>query len=229
MEISEEFFSFVSALLVLYVGNHLLDEERRNRRIRALYQALYEELKEIRNAYNEEVGVFWKALEEEGEVKVFPVNLSLTQDYLAVYHSNANLIGEIPSSKLRRKIVKTYTSLKVLIDYYKQNNGLLDQLEKEKKELVNQPVLEALIDYYKQDNKILYEHEKRESTKKTVEYDPTVLDFTKRLQERHHRFERSLKKLIKTLKKELSKFNYENPVRTISILRSSSLTTLQLL
>ncbi len=198
MEISKEFFSFVSALLVLYVGNHLLDEERRNRRIRALYQALYEELKEIRNAYDEEVEVFWKALEEEGEVKVFPVNLSLTQDYLAVYHSNANLIGEIPSSKLRRKIVKTYTSLK------------------------------ALIDYYKQDNKILYEHEKRESTKKTVEYDPTVLDFTKRLQERHHRFERSLKKLIKTLKKELSKFNYEDPVRTISILRSPSLTKQQL-
>lgn len=189
MEINNYFLSFASAVLALYIANHVLDKERQNRRIKALYQALYEELKEIGNAYDEEVGIFWKALEEERGVKVFLVNLSLTQDYLAVYHSNANLIGQIPNSKLRRKIVKTYTLLKVLIDYYKQNNRMLDELE---------PI------------------------EGTVEYDPNVLDFTQRLQERHHRFERSLKKLIKMLKKELSKFNYENPTRTISILRSST-------
>ena len=56
-----------------------------------------------------------------------------------------------------------YTSLKVLIDYYKQNNRMLDELE---------PI------------------------EGTVEYDPNVLDFTQRLQERHHRFERSLKRVV---------------------------------
>ena len=42
--------------------------------------------------------------------------MSLTQDYFTIYHSNANLIGQVPNSKLRRRIVKIYTSLKVLID-----------------------------------------------------------------------------------------------------------------
>ena len=196
---SEYFLSFVSGALVsalgLYLAHSELDRGRQEKKIKGLHQALYEELKEIRNVYDEEVGVFWKEFKKNGGGEIFPVNLSLTQDYFTVYHSNANLIGQIPNSKLRRRIVKTYTSLKVLIDYYKQNNRVLDELEK------------------------------RESTEKTVECDPDILDFTKRLHKRHRRFKRLQKKLLKMLEKELSKPSYENPAQTISNLRSSSLTT----
>ena len=171
--------ALVSAL-GLYLAHRELDKARQKEEIKGFYQALYEELKEIRNAYNRDVKIHWKSVGKNGE-QLFWSNISLTQDYSAIYHSNANLIGQIPNSKLRRRIVKTYTSLKVLIDYYKQSNKMLDEYKR----------------YYG----------KSESAKETVEYWGALVNFTQLLQKRHHRFVRLNKMLLKTLKKELSKPN----------------------
>ena len=189
------FLSFASGAVTLYVAHLALDQARQEKRLKALYQALYEELKEIWNSYNEEVEANWEEF-EKNETQIFPFSLSLTQDYFIAYHSNANLIGQIPNSKLLRRIVKTYTSLKVLIDYYKQNNKVLDELEKRKSTEKSVKCNHHIVDFH-------------------------IVDFTKRLNKRHHRVKRLQKKLLKMLDKELSKPSYENPTQTISILRSS--------
>ena len=207
MEIGNNYFlSFVSGALVSALGLFLaylgLDKIRQRKKIKGFSQALYEELKEIGNAYNRDVKIHWEGIEKYGE-EVFMTNISLTQDYSTIYHSNANLIGQIPNSKLRRRIVKTYTSLKVLVDYYKQSNRMLDEYGK----------------YY----------EKDKSSEETFKYWHMLRNFTQLLlQKRHNRFLRLNKILLKTLEKELSNPSYENPTQTISILRSSIRTTQQL-
>ena len=102
--------------------------------------------------------------------------------------------------------VKTYTSLKVVIDYYKQNNRALDEHSR-------------LLDERKKND------EESKSIIKIMQYENTLVGFTQLLERRHHRFLRLNELLLKTLKKELSKLSYEDPARTISILRSSSPTT----
>ena len=79
------------------------------------------------------MGDHWDKFVKKGE-KVFWRHLSLTQDYFAIYHANANLIGQIPKPELRSKIVETYVLLKVLIDYYNQNNRLMGLYSKEEAE-----------------------------------------------------------------------------------------------
>ena len=183
--------AFVSAL-GLYLAHRELDKERQKEKIKGLYQALYEELKEIQNAYNMDVTIHWESVEKNRE-RIFRSNVSLTQDYSTIYHASANLIGQVPNSKLRRRIAKTYTSLNVLIDYYRQNNRALDEhdrLEEESKERSFEitPGAFAL-------------------GKKLVESKSMLASFTQLLQKRHRRFLRLNEILLKTLKKELSKTN----------------------
>ena len=106
-----------------------INKERQDKTIDDTLWAIYEELSVIRKAYKEEVESLWERFKRE-EYKIFWFNLSLTQDYCTVYSSNANLIGQVPDPLLRRRIVEVYTLLKVLIDYYTQNNRLLDDIEK---------------------------------------------------------------------------------------------------
>ena len=176
--------ALVSALglFLAYLG---LDAIRQRKKIKGLYQALYEELKEISNAYNRDVTIHWESL-EENRGRIFWSNISLTQDYSTIYHASANLIGQVPNSKLRRRIVKTYTSLKVLIDYYKQNNRALDEHSR-------------LLDERKKND------EESKSIIKIMQYENTLVGFTQLLERRHHRFLRLNEILLKTLKKELSR------------------------
>ena len=167
--------AFVSAL-GLYLAHRELDKERQKEKIKGLYQALYEELKEIRNAYNMDVTIHWESVEKNRE-QIFWNNISLTQDYPALYHANANLIGQIPDFKLRRRIVKTYTSLKVVIDYYRQNNRALDEhnrlLDKHEK---LRDKLSKLLDKREK------ESEEAESIVKIMRYEHMLANFTQLLQ-----------------------------------------------
>ena len=192
--------ALVSALglFLAYLG---LDKIRQEKKIKGLYQAFYEELKEISNAYNRDVTIHWESL-EENRGRIFWSNISLTQDYSTIYHASANLIGQVPNSKLRRRIVKTYTSLKVLIDYYKQNNRALDEYNRlldERKRLLDEH--KSLLD----ERRKIYEES--ESITKILEYENMLAAFTQLLQKRHHRFLILNKILLKTFKKELYKTN----------------------
>lgn len=105
------------------------DEKRQKEIILGFLQAIEEELHVLWNLYLEEFGVSWKNF-EEGKEEVFYVRVSISQDYFTIYHSNADLIGQIPDLDLRRKIVEVYTSLKAIIDNYKINSRLVDEHKK---------------------------------------------------------------------------------------------------
>ncbi len=151
-----------------------LDKERQDKKINAVLGVIYEELSVVSELYDKEVGVYWEGF-EAGTDKFFWSNISLTQDYFTVYSSNANLIAEIPDLRLRRKIVEIYTLLKALIDYYKQNNRSLDEIEKSR------------------------------ATKEAIESDEVYQDFARRLYQCHLRFvglRKELFKMIEELSKQ---------------------------
>ena len=102
------------------------DEKRQKGLVLGVLQAIEEELHVLWKLYVREFGASWKNF-EEGKEDVFYVRVLISQDYFTIYHSNADLIGQIPDSNLRRKIVEVYTSLKAITDNYKINSRLVDE------------------------------------------------------------------------------------------------------
>ena len=208
----------VGALMTLLV-QWILDNLRRKERVEGFYKAVYGELKEVWNLYNEEVGARWEELPRERRA-VFPLNMSLTQDYFTVYHSNADLVGQTPKSdlELRSNIVETYTLLKVLIDYYKQNNRLLDEngglfdkdgnLFDEDENLLDEDgkpwgIFKGLFDAYGEDIA------KRKIAKRNLD----ILEFTQRLRNRHFRFKTSKEKLFVMLEDKFPELSDRGPAK----------------
>lgn len=118
---------FLSFLLT-FLGQVAINRWNRQSVIRGVLQALCEELKQIEELYHEEIGVHWGEVKKSAE-RIPMSRTSISQDYFTMYSSNANLIGQIPASHLRREIVRTYTSLKGLLDCYGVNNILWDRYE----------------------------------------------------------------------------------------------------
>ena len=101
---------FLSFLLT-FLGQGAINRWNQQSVIRGILQALCEELKQIREFYHAEIGFVWDELKQNAERTPMP-RTSISQDYFIMYSSNANLIGQIPTPHLRRKIVRTYTLLK---------------------------------------------------------------------------------------------------------------------
>lgn len=186
--------------VMTFVAQWLLDDRRQEQRIEGFYKAVYEELKEVWSLYNQEVGSRWKNFGRGGE-DVFQYNMSLTQDYFTVYSSNADIIGRIPKSdlKLRSKIVETYTLLKALIDYYKQNNRLLDEFGEFLDEDGN--LLNEYGELWDKDRGSLDMYYGSKLKRRIAKQNLEILDFTERLQFRHHRFEKLKKELFDMMEK----------------------------
>ena len=113
-------------------GQRQCDKDRQEEIIQGVLQALYEELKEVWERLDEVAVDYWKKYEEEkGNKKrsIFSCHLTVSQDYLTIYRSNANLIGQIKRSELRRKIVRVYTLLQALVEGYRINTEFLDKCE----------------------------------------------------------------------------------------------------
>lgn len=108
-------------------GRERRDKNRQQEIIQGVLQAIYEELNAIYNQLNSRSEEY--SMEKVGEVKdpYYYDAFTVTQDYSIIYRSNANLIGQIKSSDLRRGIVKTYKLLDVLMEIYKTNNRLIIQ------------------------------------------------------------------------------------------------------
>lgn len=181
--------------IMTFAAQWFSDDRRQKQRIEGFYKAVYGELKEVWNLYNQEVGARWKKFQSDG-VHVFLFNMSLTQDYFTVYSSNAGLIGQIPKSdlKLRSKIVETYTLLKVLIDYYKQNNRLLDEFAESIDE--NGNLLGLHETPWNKDTAPLHMQTGHRRLRQVARENLEILNFTERLQSRHHRFEKVKKELF---------------------------------
>ena len=122
-------FALVGVFLS-HIAQNRRDKKRQKEIIQGVLQALYEELNAIYNQLNsrsEEYSSAEKLGEGEVDDPIYYDPFTVTQDYSIIYRSNANLIGQIKSSDLRRGIVKTYKALDVLMDIHKTNNRLLVQ------------------------------------------------------------------------------------------------------
>ena len=120
-------------------GQRQQDKGRQKEIIRGVLQAIYEELDSFWEQLNEEVDFYWEIFDWEmfgqRKIKHFDCRLSLSPDYITIYRSNANLIGQIEELKLRRKIVKAYMLLQSLMVGYGINTELLREYVKARNRL----------------------------------------------------------------------------------------------
>ena len=114
------------------LGIELTDiaHKRRDRKyqlkiIQGVLHAVHAELEEIYGVLDRlDVRKLWGKVKNKEE-KFFSAFYPVPLDYLIIYRSNANHIGQIENSDLRGKIVTTYMGLQSLMERYKANNSLL--------------------------------------------------------------------------------------------------------
>lgn len=193
-----------------FVAQYFSDNRRQKQRIEGFYKAIHRELKEVWNLYNQEVGARWEELKSK-RIAVFRTNISLTQDYFTVYRSNVDLIGQTPKSdlELRSKIVETYTLLKVLIDYYKQNNRLLDENRRLLDEDGN--LLDEFGELWDIDRERLDIVSRNSVDRAIAVHRSEIRSFTQRLQDRHFRFKKLNGELFDMLEKKFPELSDQDP------------------
>lgn len=109
-------------------GQERRDKERQQQLILGVLEAIHEELNEFWKDHTKGVGEYWdEKFEKKG---YFSAHIEISSNYCIMYNSNANYIGQIPNSELRREIVKVYMLLGELISGYKLNTRALIDLEK---------------------------------------------------------------------------------------------------
>jgi hypothetical protein len=90
-----------------------------------LLGALRRELEALREIYDQNIGGILKKLPEN---KPLEVRFSLTENWFAVFESNAGQLGRFETG-ISRQIIAVYTQLKYLIEEFRVNNVHLDELE----------------------------------------------------------------------------------------------------
>ena len=147
--------SIVGGLIAGYFSNRSVgktlevqeqrDEKHQQGIIQGVLEAIYEELNAIYGVFNlpkrkkvwkefEDNLNFWnqtKGLKDfpDEDKPFFHYHFPISVDFLIVYRSNANFIGRINNSDLRRKIVQNYMSIQLLLSYYEENNTLCDRYD----------------------------------------------------------------------------------------------------
>ena len=167
----------IAAVFLTLQGQRQHDNDRQQEIIRGVLQAIYEELNEIYNQLNSlPVIACWEDL-TSGEFDYYRHVFPISQDYPIIYRSNANLIGQIKNSNLRREIVKIYKSLDVLMETYQLNNRLINEYEETK----NTGTAKLILSVHRQ-----------------------LMAVAPRLLYTQDLFKKSVKKLLDMLKKELT-------------------------
>ena len=174
-------------------GQRQLDKDRQEEIVDGVLQAFYGELNILWERLNEVVGDRWKKYEEEekkGKEAIFPLNLPFSGDYIPVYRSNANLIGQINKPPdLRQKIVIAYALFESLIRSYKLNTLLVQKRQEVRmmwKEAETKKDTEEVTV-----NKMLYE-----------ECSSSLQKFAPRLKARHDQFGELIEDLLKVLEEK---------------------------
>jgi hypothetical protein len=91
--------------------------------IKAICQAIKTELESVLAQYNETRMI----LEGIKDNEPFQNPYRIDQDYFSIYHANTSSIGKLPDP-LRTDIVRAYTALKSLVDTFKENNHIIQEL-----------------------------------------------------------------------------------------------------
>jgi hypothetical protein len=103
----------------------LQKQERAKRELlKALYQAIHDEVESLWDAYQKGFG---QDLEALGDGNALDVYYPPNQESLTIFTGNAVLIGQVPDHDLRRLVVTTYTKARGIIDAYRVNNDLVSQ------------------------------------------------------------------------------------------------------
>ncbi len=166
-------FFTISAVFITFRRQEKRDKGRRQEIIRGVLKAICEELNTIYYQLNSsKIEDAWKKF-ENGTEQFFWCNFPVPQDYLIIYRSNANLIGQIEKpSYLQCEIVNNYMLLQSLMERYKTNNIFLSQYEEAGDE------------------------------EKTELFSSRLKEIAPILQKEHNSFKESAKNLFKTLKEE---------------------------
>ena len=98
---------------------------------------------------------------EKSDLPFFKGCLRIPEDYLIVYRSNANLIGQIENSELQGKIVSDYMFLQITMDSYQKYSKLLDLYYDDDNDLIKQEFSFTSASYQleKSSRKLLRDHE----------------------------------------------------------------------
>ena len=120
-------------------GHRQLEKGRQEEIIRGVLESLYEELKvfhkqlnssDLKNSWNKFQDVkFWASLPDfkEDDKPIFFGYFPTSVDFSIIYRSNADLIGRVKNSDLRREIVRNYTFIHILLESYRKNETLFDR------------------------------------------------------------------------------------------------------
>jgi hypothetical protein len=133
--VTQNVFGFVSALIgavvggyfTLYATNKAMREQYHHeemveeKEIQNLLDALYVEIDTLWSFHLQRVGGLIERLKEGDALEFY---YPLTQDYFTIYHTNADHIGAIKDTELRRAIVVCYNKCKKVVDGFKYNNEL---------------------------------------------------------------------------------------------------------
>ena len=101
-------------------------EKTEEQLIKGLLQSIHDEVETVYERYLETMGGKLESLNEmEPLIIIYP----LVSDFFSVYNGNSFLIGRISNNDLRKKIIKTYTLAKGMVDSFRLNNDLVNKYE----------------------------------------------------------------------------------------------------
>lgn len=102
-------FATYKAVDKSHINNIALEKAKEEKNEKNLILAINEELKVLKESYEQELDTVLLNLKEDQYLTSY---YTATQDFMTIYHHNANNIGAIKNKKLRNKIIKTYIYLK---------------------------------------------------------------------------------------------------------------------
>jgi hypothetical protein len=146
--------------------------------ISGLLQAIHDEVETVFDRYNENMGVQLEALRDGGIIGMY---YPLVSDFFNVYNGNGFLIGRIKDNDLRKRIIKTYTLGKGMIDSFRLNNDLVSKLEFA--------------------NKLYNESKQEVHQKQAAAHYAALVDYAKSLKSGHYLFKQEVSGLLRELRK----------------------------
>lgn len=154
-------------------------KKKENALIHGFLQSIHAEIETLWDVYQDGMGNHIEVLEDGQPLNYY---YPITQEYFAVYATNAILIGKVKDHDLRKNIISTYTKAKGLIDSYRMNNDLVHKYE------------QSYWRFHETDATIHKANMKA--------HHQSLVKYAKELKETHHAVKGKVQDLLRELKKE---------------------------
>ncbi|WP_440874305.1 hypothetical protein [Thalassotalea sp. PLHSN55] len=153
-------------------------DESEKKLIKGVLQAIHDELETIFERYQESMG---SKIENLNDQEALAFYYPLVSDFFTVYNGNSFLIGRIPDNDLRKKIIKTYTIAKGMVDSFRLNNDLVSKWEFSEKLFA-----ESQLEVHKQ---------------QAIAHHSALVDYAKSIKDGHASFKVEVNGLLRELRK----------------------------